>query len=296
MIDERNIYEKGMLISLSIGAYPGRMKLSKEQLKDLPTEIVRGVHDIFDNSYKELLQAIEKYDRETRWEVKRRSVPFPIDGVWFVSSSTIGEIIKLLDERREERKKLIDKAADEYENAIAIFADKYPDFHRHALQKRRYISKERFLSRFYFTYQFIKIAAPDKDNKFISPEMYRTEMKKFKDTIEEMKREVLGVIYSALLESATRLKKQCKDGKPNQRTLDTLNTFLSRVDEVYSDFIDRNDVKDAISKIKKQVLGVDAESLRSDESFKKKFGKAITTIVNEIQALPDMPLTRAIDF
>jgi hypothetical protein len=126
--------------------------------------------------------------------------------------------------------------------------------------------------------------------------MYKVEMKKFRDTIEEMKKEVLSIIYQVLLEKTVTLKKQCTGGKVNQGTFDSLNDVLARIDQVYADFIDRDDMKNMLDKVKKQVLGVDAEGLRSDESFKKKFGKAMTSIVNEIKSLPDIPLKRAIDF
>ena len=296
MISEKNIYEQGMLIHLQMGGYDGRMKLSDDQLKDLPTEIVRGVHDIFDKSFKDLLKEIAGFDNETRWLVKKRSVPFPIDGVYFINSKHIEIIISEVDERKKKRQEMIEKAAEEYDAAIVTFAEKYPDFYRHAAAKRKYISKEQFLNRFYFQYQFIKIAAPDKDSKFITPEMYKLEMKKFKETINEMKQDVLGTIYQSLLEMTGRLKKQCTDGKPNQRTFNTVNAFLVQVDEIYSDFIDRDDMKNALKKIKAQLLGIDADDLRSSDVLKNKFAKDIAAIASEIKALPDIPLKRAVDF
>lgn len=294
MINEKNIFEKGMLISLQAGSYAGRKKMSKDQMKDLPTEIVRGVHDMFDKEFKELLQTINKLDREARYYVKDQSVPFPIDGIYFIGSTRIEAIIEELEKRKKERKDLINEAVKNYENAILIFKEKYPDYYE--LAKSRYPSKERFSERFYFKYQFIKISAPDEKSKFISPEMYKEEMKKFRGTIEEMKKEVLATIYQVLLETTARLKTQCTDGKPNQRTLNTLSSFLQQIDDVYSDFIDREDMKKMIDKVKKNLVGVTAEDLRDSETFKIKFGKEIGAIAKEIKALPDIPLKRAIDF
>jgi len=294
MINENNIFDQGMLIHLKMGGYEGRMKLSADQLKDLPQEIVRGVHDLFDKSFKDLLREISSFDNETRWEVKRQSVPFPIDGVYFITSNYIEKIIELLEQRKIGRRELIAKAVDNYDAAIKIFSEKYPEYFERA--KHRYLTKNRFQERFYFQYQFIKITAPDKNGKFITPEMYKSEMKKFKATIDEMKQEVLGTIYQSLLEMTGRLKKQCTDGKPNQRTFNSLNAFLAQIDDVYSDFIDRNDMKETIKKIKAQVLGIDADDLRSSEDLKTKFGKEIAALGAEIKALPDIPLKRAIDF
>jgi hypothetical protein len=294
MITEQNIYEKGMLITLNQGNYAGRKKLSKEQMGDLPTEIVRGVHDLFDKEFKSLLKEISAFDNETRHLVKRRSVPFPIDGVYFIPSRGIESIINFLEGRKADRAALIQKAVDNYETAIENFAVKYPDYYNHA--KSRYLPKHAFENRFYCKYQFLKISAPNEENSLISPELYQTEMRKFRETIEEMKREVVGTIYQELLETTARLKKQCTDGKPSQRTLNSLNEYLVRIDEVYAGFVDREDLVTAIQKVKAQVLGITAEELRDSDKTRESFRKSISAVMSEIQNLPDIPLKRSIEF
>lgn len=295
IINEKNIFEYGMLINLQLGTFQGRVKLSPEQIeeKNLPSSIVRGIHDIFDKNYKKILQEIFTFDNKVRWDVRHRSIPFPINGVYFVASQNIENVVAVIEERQREREELVNNAVAEYDKAIKEFAENYPEYYEHA--KSKYLSKKQFAERFYFKYQFIKVSTPTKDS-FISPEMYKAEMKKFKETIGDMKQEVLGIIGSTLLEMTARLKSQCADGKPNQRTFNNLNEFLARIDNVYSDFIDRDDLKKTIKKIKAQVLGVDAGSLRDSEDFKKKFGKEIGALAKEINALPDIPLKRAIDF
>jgi len=293
MITEKNIFEHGMLISLNAGGYEGRKKLTKEQLAGLPTEIVRGVFDIFDKEFKSSLKEIDALTGEAREHIKRISVPFPIDGVYFLLSVNIAKAIEYLDGVKESRSVKVSGVLDQYEMAKEAFKTKYPDYYK--IAQKSYPSKEKLAEKFYFRYQFIKISAPDK-NTLISPEQYKIEMAKFKETIEEMKKEVLATIYQTLLETTTRLKKQCTEGKPNQRTLNTLNTFLQQVDEVYGEFVDRKEMKDAIKKIKASVLGITAENLRDSESTKEKFAKEIAAVAREIQALPDIPLKRAIDF
>lgn len=134
------------------------------------------------------------------------------------------------------------------------------------------------------------------ENSLISPEMYQTEMRKFRETIEEMKREVVGTIYQELLETTARLKKQCTDGKPSQRTLNSLNEYLVRIDEVYAGFVDREDLVTAIQKVKAQVLGITAEELRDSDKTRESFRKSISAVMSEIQNLPDIPLKRSIEF
>ena len=93
MITEQNIFEKGVLISMHTGGFAGRKKLDKDQLKDLPTEIVRGVHDLFDKNYKDQLQKIWAFDGESRGTIKDMTIPFPIEGIYFLKSEKIERAI-----------------------------------------------------------------------------------------------------------------------------------------------------------------------------------------------------------
>jgi hypothetical protein len=288
-INENNIFEKGMLISLNLGAYAGRKKLSADQLENLPKEIVRGVHDLFDKAFKEKLEAIWKHDAITRGHLKDLSVPFPIDGIYFLSFDRIESIIEFLDERKKSRWELVEEVLANYEAAKITFAEKYPSYYAKAQTK--YPSKARLAQRFYFEYQFLKISAPDK-NPLISPEQYKKEMEKFRQTISTMKQEVVGIIYQSLSDLTNRLKKQSKDGKMNQRTFNNLHKFMEQIDSTYSGFIDRKDLQDTLKKVKAELKGMSADMLRDNDAQRKKFYKAITSLTEEIKALPDVESKR----
>jgi len=293
-ITSENIFEKGMLVSLTMGGFEGRIKLSKEQLKDFPTEIVRGVHDIFEKEFKTLIKEIFSHDGKTREGLQAMSVPFPIDGVYFILSRYIEEVIKFLKEKETERNILIQTAAQNYDQAIEKFAEKYPTYYLHA--KGKYPSKYQFQQRFYFRYQLFTIMKPEKTLSIISPDIYTEELDKFRKDVFSMKQEVVNIIYTELLDRVKMLQRQCSDGKPSQKTFNKLNKILNQIDEVYSDFVDRQDIKDIIIKIKSQVVGVTADDIRSSEDFKKEFKSAMAKTLQEIKNLPDTELTRSLDF
>lgn len=293
-VNERNIYEKGKLITLHAGVFKGVKKMNEDQMRGLPTEIVRGFYDIFDADFKKLIKDIESFDCIARNTLKKMSAPFPVDGFYFVMSANLEKVMDFLEERKTARRELIQVAVDNYEDAINSFAEKYPEYYQ--LARHRYISKNAFKDRFYFEYQLLKLAPPDENDPLITPEMYRKEQSKFKQNIEDMKTEVLTLIKSNLLEATARLTKQCTDGRPNQGTLDNLNRFLSRIDETFSDFIDRKDVKEMIKKVRATALGVDADALRDNDDFKTEFGTQMKKLAENIKVLPDIPLRRAIDF
>jgi hypothetical protein len=293
MITSENLFEKGVLVAVHSGYYEGRQKLDEDQLKDLPTEIVRGVHDIFDKNFKEKIREIGRHNGETRSIIKRKSVPFPLDGVYFIMSDRIGEIVEMVEAREKEKAVLVQKAVEMYDEAIADFKKKFPDFYERA--KGRYISKEEFARRFYFNYQFVKVSAPDKTS-MISPAQFKAEQQKFKGMVEEMKQEVLSTIYESLLSATSRLKKQCEDDRFNEATLKSLNKFIDKIDEVYSEFVDSKSMREAIKKIKANILGITAEELRSKEDLKAEFAKNVGALINDLKAMPDIPTKRALDF
>lgn len=293
-ITSENIFEKGMLINLSMGGFDGRVKLSKEQLKDFPTEIVRGVHDIFESEFKKLIKEIGKHDGITRWGIKDKCILFPIDGIYFILSKQIEKAIEFLKRRENERIELIQNAIDNYDNAILKFAEQYPEYYIHA--KGKYPSKERLRERFYFKYQLFAITTPEKTLGEVSSDLYTEELNKFRKDVSTMKQEVVNIIYTELCNRIKMLQKQCSDGKPSQKTFNKMTRVLAQIDEIYSDFIDRQDIKDIVAKVKRLVNGVTADNIRDSESFKKEFKSSMAKTFEEIKNLPDTELTRSLDF
>ena len=293
-ITSENIFEKGMLINLSMGGFDGRVKLSKEQLKDFPTEIVRGVHDIFESEFKKLIKEIGRHDGFTRQEIKYMSIPFPIDGIYFIMSKQIEKAIEFLKKREIERIELIQNTIDNYDNAIIKFSEQYPEYYLHA--KGKYPSKERLRERFYFKYQLFAITTPEKTLGEVSSDLYTEELDKFRKDVSTMKQEVVNIIYTELCDRIKMLQKQCSDGKPSQKTFNKMTRVLGQIDEIYSDFIDRQDIKDVVEKVKRLVSGVTADNLRDSESFKNEFKTSMAKTFEEIKNLPDTELTRSLEF
>lgn len=298
-ITAENIFEKGILINLKISAFTGRAKLSSKQIeeKDLPSDIIRGVVDLYAGEMRRLLKQIEEHDNKTRNLVWAMSIPFPIDGIYFVSAKNLNILSEKLKIRQEEREVLIEEAASYIEQGIKEYAEKFPDYYKENLKKGKYLNKERFKSKFKFRFNYFQISIPDEKNtNFITSEIFNEEMIKFKNEIGEMKKEVVNIIHSELLTKANRLLEQSTNTKPNQKTLNTLNDFFEKISDVYSDFLDRKDLLDIIEKFKNTVSNVTADDIRTDEAFKKNFATKIKDVVNTLSIMPDVKLQRAIEF
>ena len=293
-ITEKNIFEKGILLQLTIGDYNSHQKMSKEQLKELPTEIVRGSYQLFDKDFKGTLDKIWNYGNQTRMEMGKLSVPFFIHGFDFIPTTNVAKAIEIMEDRKIVRDSMVDSAAEDYEDAKAIFEERYPDYYNAA--KDRYPSKNEFKNKFYMKYRLFQINTPNAESGMVSPEAYKQEMRKFKESIDEMKADVVSAIYTELVEKTKAIQSQCEKGKPNQRTLDNLNQFFQRMDDVYADFIDRKDIKDVANKIRAQLLGLDAKSLKDSSLAKDEFKRELAKATEQLKALPDIKLKRALDF
>ena len=298
-ITAENIFEKGVLVNVKISAFTGRAKLSSKQIeeKDLPTEIVRGVVDLYSGEMRNLLKRIEEHDNKTRNIVWTMSIPFPIDGIYFVSAKNLNLLSERLNVRKEEREKLIEEAAEYIEQGIKEYSERFPEFYEENLKKGKYLNKERFKSKFNFKFNYFQISVPNENSaNFITSEIFNEEMKKFKNEINEMKAEVVNIIHAELLTKAKRLLEQSTTTKPNQKTLNTLNEFFDKISNVYSDFIDRKDLEDIIKKFKETVSGVNADDIRTDGTFKKSFAAKIKEVANTLEIMPNVKLQRAIEF
>lgn len=297
-INYQNIFEKGLLVSLSLRGWCGKSWISDELLKDLPTEIIKGRMDLLMEEDKNFFLEIKKTDLSVISEVKKITIPFPIEGVYFVLEKNVNQLVQLVEKRKEARKKSIEAVVEKYEEGKKRFAEKYPEFYKSAVKCGKYPSKEALRERFKFEFKLFQISIPSSDSlKGIDSGILKVEMDKFKNDISEMKKEVANIICNELLMKAETLKKQSLgDSKPNQKTLNSLNEFFETISGLYSDFVDRKDVLKAVNKFKNTVGTTTAEDLRFDENFKAKFGEKIEEVAKTIQALPNIKHKRAIEF
>lgn len=295
-ITEKNIFEKGMCISINTGLYRASHRLPKEKFKDLPEEeqkLVRGTFDSLLKEEKKKVEAIIKYDNSTRNTVKSETVPFPIKGVYFVTQNKIDWVLDYVKQRTgEEREELIKEAAKSYKNGIKRFKKEVPALYE--LVAGKYPSKREFIDRFYFNFQLFQINAPNKELDFISPELYKQEVAKIKSTVEQVKQEVCNIIYTEMLEMAKKIENRVDIDKPNQKTINRVEKFAEKIEEIYSDFITRKDIKKIIKDFRSITDGIESKELKNNNELKREFKKDIKKMASEIESLKNVELTRAI--
>ncbi len=269
-----NIFKSGVLIHATMGTWGCRTKLKEHELGSLPKEIVRGVRDLLVN--KDALQEIVSFDNKTRNLLRDMSIPFVIDGVFFIPGAKIVDADEMLKDRLEQRKELVEAFISEYDAGKDRYKEKYKRYYNES----KYPTKEELrFNKFRFAWRFFKMEVPDKD--LLPTGVYQEEFKKIQDDLFDMKSTVKEMILKEVLEKAARLKEQSgPKGKPNQRTINNIFKFFSKVEEIYADFIDEEEVKEMIENFKKLVDGVDANDLRNEsKKFRTQFSNQVKNVL-----------------
>jgi len=281
---------EGVLCNLKFNRWTASAKLPKELLGDnVPKEIVRGMQDLIDD--RTLLKDISTIRRTAKGELMRNSIPFPIEGVWFVPKSQVPRLDNSLIELQEEDDKRVEVFLDSYERLKKRMKKKYPDYYR----KEKYPSKAELRRRFRFSWQFFQITMPDKEASILDPKLYKREQAKFQDMVRQMEEMVLNLVAHRMFKRIERLASQCESGKINKGTLNSIDRFLGKWDELWSGYVDDKKMKMIMARMKKQMKSVSADRLKSNDEFREEVGGEMDKVLKRLKPINDLYLKRKLD-
>jgi len=282
--------QEGAFCQLKIGRWDASIRLPKEKLgNQIPKEIIRANQDLIED--RTLLKDLATIRRSAKGYLFRNSLPFEIDGVYWVRKDKIPEMDAKFDEFKDEYKIRLDKLARNYIKMKNNFRKKYPDYYN----GKKYPSTSKLKSKFYFRWNFFHFAIPDKETKILSPKLYKREQEKFKNMIANMEEMTITLIGNLLIRRAQRLSNQCDSGKINGGTVASIERFMKRWDELWSDYVDEEKMQKIMKSLKKQVKSMSAERLKNNEDFRSKMGKTLEEVIGNIQNVPGFELKRNLD-
>lgn len=120
--------QEGALCQLKMGRWDASVRMSKDKFgKELPKEIIRAVQDLVDD--RTLLKDLTTIRRAAKNFLINNSLPFPVDGVFWVPKARIVDIDAFFQEKKEEymnRKEILKKNLPLMKKR---FSKKYPDFY-----------------------------------------------------------------------------------------------------------------------------------------------------------------------
>ena len=283
--------QEGVLCNLRIGRWDASAKLPKDKLgKDVPKEIIRAMQDLIED--KRLLKDIATIRRSAKGLLMRNSIPFPIDGIWFVPKDRIDYIDDQFRQYKEVNDERVESLIKNYSKLKANMKKKYPNYYR----PKKYPSISQLRKKFYFNWQFFHIALPKSGKaSVLSPKLYKKEQEKFKGMIKQMEEMTVTLVAQRLFIRINRLSEQCASGKINAGTVNSIDRFLKNWNKLWSGYVDEKRICIIMAQLKTQMKTVSADHLKDSEDFRETIGNKMDSLIKKLKHIPDIKLKRKLD-
>jgi len=282
--------EEGVLCSLNCGRWAASVRMPKEMIpQNLPKEILRQMQDVLDD--KTLLKDIQTVLRRAKRFLQANSIPFPVDGVFFVPKENIEKIDNGFKKYFDEKEVLIERLLNEYATLKARFKNNYPEYYN----EKYYPNKRELRKKFYMKWQFFQFSLPDEGAKLLSPKLYKREQEKFKTMVKDMEEMTVSLVGNMLHQRLESLAKQCDSGKINAGTVNAVDRFLSKWDDLWRGHVDDKKMRMVMNQLKRQMKKTNADRLKGNETFRNETGEMINKLMDKLNNVPNFELKRKID-
>lgn len=282
--------QEGVLCQLKMGRWDASKRMDKSKLgDDIPKEIVRAMQDLIED--RTLLKDLATVRRSAKGLLQRNSLPFPIDGVFWVKKERINFLDGEFKAFQKMNDKRLEKLLKKYKDMKADFKKKYPDYY----DPKNYPTESRLRQKFYFYWNFFQINIPDKSTKILSPAVYKRETEKLRNMVNQMEEMTINLIGNMLDRRINKLASQCESGNINAGTVNSIDRFIKRWDELWRDHVDERKMKMVMARLKKEMKNASAERLKNNEDFREKMGGKLENIMEKLHQIPDFELKRKLD-
>lgn len=282
--------EEGVLCSLKMGRWAASVRMPKSKLgKSVPKEIVRAMQDLIDD--RTLLKDLATIRRSAKGLLLRHSIPFPVNGVFFVPKDQINDLDEKFTEFQAEKEIRLAKLIKNYKKLKKQFKAKYPDYY----EEKYYPSERKLRKKFYFSWQFFQFTLPDKGAKVLSPAIYKKEQEKFQKMVGQMEEMTISLVGNMLHKRLQRLATQCDSGKVNAGTVASVDRFLSRWDDLWRGHVDDKKMRVIMAQLKRQMKQASAERLKNNDDFRGETQSKIESLMSKLQNVPNFELKRKLD-
>jgi len=274
----QKVNTEGIFLNVKIRMWGASSKVEKDKLGSLPSDIVKATQALILEEDKEKLEQLGKIKTKvTVTYLNSVSFPFPVLGFVMVPRERVMEIDRYLEEVKKEFFEVVDGM--DIEKYKENFKAKHPKYYK----PNKYPSQKYFRSHFAFEWSF-KDLSPSDSLKSIDPKLYKEEQDKFKEDIKQMEEDTINLISNDILMRVNNLKDMCSGKKRiSQRTINGLESLLEKWDMLWKGFISNDALKEAIAKIKENIVDLNADDLRFDRAAKRQVKKAVTEIIDTVQ-------------
>lgn len=281
--------QEGVLCELAVTKWMAIIKMDPKKANGLPKEIVRLRQDLLDD--RSIIKEIESIKRSAQNFIKDNSMPFPIDGIFWVPKHKIEEIDAYLEEAKKEFYATVENLISEKSKLQKEFARKYPSFY----DPKKYPTADQLRGKHSFEWRFFQFTLPDKDTSILPASLYKKEKEKFDNIAKEMNEIAINVIGNKLLERIETLKGQCEGDSINSGTVNSINKLLEKWNDIWKDNVSNEKLESVIKSLRVQMARTSSDRLKSNEDFRNKAEKKFETIASQIKKIPNFELKRKLD-
>lgn len=285
-----NIFSQGVLVLMQVSCPQFTSKFPPEQLgDDIPKNIVRAVYDLLDD--KASIDALNSLRSRAKRYLYQNSLPFPYDGFVFIPKIRIEEVDEGLKQLQKEWEEVVEDFIPKLPKLEAEFAKKYPELYNQDKYPSKYVLKRKFK----FRWSYRTFEAPDSKLKLLTPEIYKEEMKRFKEDVQEMKDLTVSLVGNAMMTKIDSLRKQCSNDSVRKGTVDSVHTFLEKFDEIWDGYVGHDELRKMIKEVKDYMDGTNAQMLQVDDKFRGMVESKMDDVVKGLEAVPGVTRKRSID-
>ena len=282
--------DEGVFCQLKTGRWDANIRMPNKHFgENIPKEIVRARQDIIKD--RTLLKDLGTIRRTAKGLLQRNSLPFPVDGVFWVPKNKIVGLDKEFTKFQAEYTKRIGNLCNNIKQMEEEFKKQYPNYY----DGKNYPTIPAIRKKFYFYWSFFHFAVPSKKTKVLSASIYEKEQKKFSKMMSEMEEMTINIIGNMLFRRIDKLANQCSTGKINGGTVKSVDRLLKRWDTLWKDHVDEKKLSNIMTSLRREMKRTSIERLKGNNDFRNKIGNRLTNIIGKIQTIPDLTLKRKLD-
>lgn len=283
-MSERNVFSEGALCLLQTSSWTARRKFPKGVVKDVNPEYASAWKRLIDGT---ALKPIEDVRGAARDELRRLSLPFPIDAVYFVPKvlTTEAEAMLCVKER-------------EFWTAFGEFEPVYPMLMkgaREALGEEWYDESEypkEIRRKFGFSWRWFSFSAPERAQLF-DPIVYEKARLDYQKGIAEFREVAMSHLREEFVTRCRRLADGLSDGgRLYSTSLEKFQDYLARFEAL--DVTRDGDLKALVERCRGMVEGRTKEDFKSNEGAAKEAAEALSRAAESAQALLSEPVKRLV--
>lgn len=291
VFDPKEIFKRGVMVTLYVRMWGATSRVDNADVMDadVPTEVVRAVQDLITKEDKARLEQLRSIKNEAFGIIRRYSLPSPIREFYFVGKQFISTVNENLLDLQVRYMDIAKEVASNIKKMEENFSKAYPQMYK----KDKYPTESRLLSIFQFKFNFRVLGVPDQLSD-LSPELYKEETNKLKQEFRSMGEDIKNMVATEFFKRIETLKGQCENNKVNMLTLQSLNDFLGKFEEIYDGFVFHSKLKEAIKDIREYVEDSDSEMFKYSDDYRMLVGEKLADVSKEIKAAKDIELKRDI--